>query len=295
MKIIYFNPKKMNKQLKASQHKKNFILLLNYSLLLINLYILYFNNNRKNILILKNSDYFIFTIINKAFTNISYFLNSKYYYKQRILPNKIHIKKDIFLNCVDLHKGQNIKNWLNNTLGNKFSFIFDTNKPDYLIYNVFGSRHLDYKYNNCVKIAYFTENRIPDLNIVDYGLGFFHINYLDRFYKRLTSFNNKSMINIIRKKYIIKKVKKKFCGAVISNKNAFFRNKFISELNKYKKVDMGGKYKNNIGKNVKNKIEFLSSYKFSIAMENSEGDGYTSEKIIQSFIVILAVVPQQVL
>ena len=47
---------------------------------------------------------------------------------------------------------------------------------------------------------------------------------------------------------------------------------------------MGGKYKNNIGEFVKNKIEFFSSYKFSIAMENSEGDGYTSEKLFQSFI-----------
>ena len=37
-------------------------------------------------------------------------------------------------------------------------------------------------------------------------------------------------------------------------------------------------------KNVKNKIEFLSSYKFSISMENSEGDGYVTEKIIESFI-----------
>ena len=46
---------------------------------------------------------------------------------------------------------------------------------------------------------------------------------------------------------------------------------------------MGGKFNNNIGGSVKNKIEFLSSYKFSIAMENSEGEGYTSEKLIQSY------------
>ena len=46
---------------------------------------------------------------------------------------------------------------------------------------------------------------------------------------------------------------------------------------------MGGKYKNNVGK-IKNKIKFLSSYKFSISMENTEGDGYLSEKIIDSFL-----------
>ena len=77
----------------------------------------------------------------------------------------------------------------------------------------------------------------------------------------------------------------KFCAAVISNSYmANFRLKFINDLSKYKKVDMGGRYGNNIGGNVKDKIKFLSTYKFSIAMENSSADGYVSEKIIQSFI-----------
>ena len=46
---------------------------------------------------------------------------------------------------------------------------------------------------------------------------------------------------------------------------------------------MGGRYNNNVGGAVKNKIEFLREYKFSIAMENSQGDGYTSEKIYESY------------
>ena len=47
---------------------------------------------------------------------------------------------------------------------------------------------------------------------------------------------------------------------------------------------MGGKFNNNIGGPVENKIEFFRQYKFSIAMENSDGDGYISEKIVESFI-----------
>ena len=46
---------------------------------------------------------------------------------------------------------------------------------------------------------------------------------------------------------------------------------------------MGGKSYTNIHGKVRNKIKFLSKYKFSIAMENSRGDGYLSEKIVQSF------------
>ena len=47
---------------------------------------------------------------------------------------------------------------------------------------------------------------------------------------------------------------------------------------------MGGKCKNSINGKIKDKIEFLSHYKFSIAMENSDGDGYLSEKIVDSFL-----------
>ena len=47
---------------------------------------------------------------------------------------------------------------------------------------------------------------------------------------------------------------------------------------------MGGKFNNNINGTVKDKIRFLNFYKFSIAMENSEGDGYLSEKIVHSFL-----------
>ena len=35
-----------------------------------------------------------------------------------------------------------------------------------------------------------------------------------------------------------------------------FRLKFIDELNKYKQVDMGGRYKNNVGGPVQKKTEF---------------------------------------
>ena len=79
-------------------------------------------------------------------------------------------------------------------------------------------------------------------------------------------------------------MRKKFCAAVISNCHAQFSLDFIDKLIKYKKIDMGGKCKNNINERIKNKIDFLSNYKFSIAMENSLGDGYMSEKIVDFFL-----------
>ena len=283
-KIIIFNFS--NKKKKKNKKNKLKIILINFSLLLINFFLLLkYLFKHKNYFKFKKTDFFILNIANKTFYNISEYLNIKYYKKnffiKRALLNKISPKKKIILDCVDLYRNQNIKKWINDSLGDKFSIIFDSNNPEYLIFNVFGSNHLKTKYNNCIKIAYFTENIIPDLNEVDYALGFSHINYLDRFFK----FPINNFINLTIRQNILKNpIRKKFCAAVISNKRGNFRNKFIKELSKYKRVDMGGKYNNNVGERVKKKIEFFLSYKFSISMENSEADGYTSEKIYQSFI-----------
>ena len=172
---------------------------------------------------------------------------------------------------------------------NKFVIKFNKNKPDYLIYNVFGNNHLSPKYNNSIKIAIFTENKIPDFNEADYAISHYHINYLDRCFKYSIFFwsnLNNTYYNTLRNKAINNTKRVKFCAAIISNNISTdgFRAKFINELSKYKKIDMGGKYNNNIGGPVTNKINFLESYKFSIAIENSEGNGYISEKIVDSFL-----------
>ena len=111
---------------------------------------------------------------------------------------------------------------------------------------------------------------------------------MDRYFKYSILFwTNFKAIDKRRKEILKQPVRKKFCAAVISNcehRFAKFRLNFIHKLSKYKKVDMGGKCQNNINGSVKNKIKFLSNYKFSFAMENSNGDGYLSEKIIDSFL-----------
>ena len=181
-------------------------------------------------------------------------------------------------------------------LNDKYIFQINSENPDYIIYGeYYNFEFIEQKYNNAIKIAFYGENKIPDFNRVDYAIGFQNINYLDRYFKRTTLINvlKSRYLNIKNKDFIEKRskvlnsqIRNKFCAAVISNYESSdgFRIKFIKELNKYKKVDMGGRFMNNIGNPVKNKIDFFSSYKFSIAMENSEGEGYISEKILDSFI-----------
>ena len=286
------------KRKKLKFFKKIILFLVNLIILLINLVLIFnqtaiknkeiFKKDIKKILKLKNADNFLYFIL-KKYQQISNYLNEKY--NNKLLKNKPknnkRCKKLIHLHSLDLYNPKNHRLWLKKKLKEKFIIRFDKNKPDYLIYNVFGNGHLSEKYSNTIKIAIFTENRIPDLNEVDYAIGRAHINYLDRFFKYPTFvwLNFKRMLEL-RKKLLENSIRTKFCAAVISNNMATngFRMKFINELNKYKSIDMGGRYLNNVGGPVKNKIEFLTSYKFSIAMENTEGDGYISEKIYDSFI-----------
>ena len=246
---------------------------------------------------IKNSDFFFIQLTIKTFSQISNYLNSKYTKNQIILNNTNILKindinfkkkrKKIKLYSVDLFDNNRHRNYIKNMLKDQFIIKFDSEKPDYLIYNIFGWEHLNHKYKNVVKIAFYTENKIPDFNEVDYAIGHYHINYLDRYFKFSIFFwSDLNTIKDKRNEVLNKPIRSKFCAGVISNSISTdgFRLKFIKKLNEYKSIDMGGLYNNNVGGPIKNKIEFLSSYKFSISMENSEGDGYLSEKIIHAFL-----------
>ena len=307
---------------------KFFLFIINYIIIIINISLLISKGNSKSRNIInkkelykfKNSDYFILELINKSYFEIcqilerkyNYFIikNSIYFKKARIqiynvdifsfdfyniflkyiLNNIINSKKKIQIYSVDLFSFDIHKKWLKDNLKDKFIIKFNKNNPDYLLYNVFGTEHLNPKYNNSIKIAVFTENKIPDFYEADYAIGHYHINYLDRYFKYSTFFwqnLNNTYFSLYRNE-IVNNISKKtnFCAALISNNiiTDGFRIKFIEELSKYKKIDMGGAYNNNIGQKITNKIEFLKSYKFSISMENTEGNGYISEKIVDSFL-----------
>ena len=244
---------------------------------------------------IKNTDNMTINFVKNSYYNISNLLNSKYIVNNS--NNNLSKKESLHKKKISYYIIDNMPSFytipqyklLKKILKRKYILEIKSDNPDYIIFDVFGCSHLDEIYQNSIKIAFFTENQIPDFNIADYAIGQSHIIYLDRYFKRsyflglLFTFNNR-YLNIIRKKVLNSHKRKKFCAAVISNDyiTDFFRLEFIEELNKYKYVDMGGTIKNNVGF-IQNKIKFLSSYKFSIAMENTEGNGYLSEKIIESF------------
>ena len=75
-----------------------------------------------------------------------------------------------------------------------------------------------------------------------------------------------------------------FCAYVMSNtkNSAPEREQLVDALNLYKPVAMGGKWRNNVGGPVEDKIAFQSDYKFVLAIENHSAPRLPNRKICPS-------------
>ena len=176
-------------------------------------------------------------------------------------------------------------NYFYNTL-KKYYNVEISPQPDYVFCSYFSQKHFNYQ--NAVKILYMGENVIPDFNLYDYALGFHHITFEDR-YLRLPHYAlyDKDIAPALNKhthsdEYYL--AKKKFCNRVVSNPDASGeRERMFRALDSFMKVDSGGRYGNNIGGPVKDKLAFERDYRFTLAYENSSTPGYVTEKILQAF------------
>lgn len=133
--------------------------------------------------------------------------------------------------------------------------------PDYLICDIASHDDLDY---DCVKIIATIENSIPDFSRYDYVMGFDYLTFGDR-YQRIPLFASyKSYEALKEQKTACSEsekealLKRKFCSFVVSNSGADpLRERFFHELSKYKRVDSGGRFLNNIGGGNKRQTEIL--------------------------------------
>ncbi|MCB1725353.1 MAG: hypothetical protein KDJ39_16840 [Gammaproteobacteria bacterium] len=139
-----------------------------------------------------------------------------------------------------------------------------------------------------IRIFVTGENVTADFNVTDYAFGFDRITFDDR-YCRLPLFK------LYREAYAaliaprpdaetILRNKTGFCAYVMSNvsNSAEQRVQIFDALSAYRTVDSGGRWRNNVGGPVEDKIAFQSRYKFALAIENSSTPGYLTEKFAES-------------
>lgn len=176
-----------------------------------------------------------------------------------------------------------------------FDIKYVDKNPDIVIFSVFGDSHKKFNNKNKIKVFYSGENfNAHRYKALDKELGWEKVKKYSDYC--ITSFKNYSWNNHFRlpdyiRKYgfdIKDKIEKinsdidKKEGIVYMQSNCKkFRNDFVKNLMKKKHVDCVGRCLKNKKVNVKNKLNFISSYKMNVSFENSRG--YTTEKLIDSF------------
>lgn len=184
-------------------------------------------------------------------------------------------------------------NYFIHTILTKYYNVEISDKPDYVFYYESSYEYLKY---DCIRIFNTGENVTPNFNLCDYGIGIDYLTFGDRYYRLppffTATFYSKKDIELAKeidlenpKKVTKEDLKKRteFCSFVYSNYLADDRRKDLFDtIFSYKKINSGGRYLNNIGGPVENKLEFELKHKFSMAIENSCRDGYTTDRIINS-------------
>ena len=171
-------------------------------------------------------------------------------------------------------------NYFTRLLSKRFN-VEISDDPDFYFFthNYFGTEnYLKYK---CHRIFLGWENERANWNICDYVLdGDFYPN--NQRHKRFPMWSTFEVDRLIQPKNLQAYLgKEKFCCMLVSNPKAKERIEFFHKLSAYKKVDSAGRYLNNVGHTVDNKMEFIKDYKFVISFENSSYPGYTTEKLVE--------------
>lgn len=132
-----------------------------------------------------------------------------------------------------------------------------------------------------MRIFYTGENVRTDFNVADYGIDFDYMEFGDR-HLHLPLF---ALGNIEQNRALNKR--ENFCAYIVTNggekNNVLLRELFFDKLSKYKKVDSGGRHRNNIGHFVEDKHKWLQEYKFNLCFENSSYPGYLTEKLFDAY------------
>jgi hypothetical protein len=175
-------------------------------------------------------------------------------------------------------------NYFTRVLSKKY-IVELSDDPDLFFFTHAYNGEREYLNYKCHRVFLGWENKRADWNCCDYVLDsdFYVNNSRHKRWPIWAAWNLQSLI--LPKDPSLFLQKKKFACMVVSNANAKQRISFFQQLSKYKQVDSGGKYLNNVGGAVADKRSFIKDYKFVLSFENSTYPGYTTEKLIEPMLM----------
>ena len=171
-------------------------------------------------------------------------------------------------------------------VSNRYDFeITSSKEAEYVFHSVHGYDVLKY---SGVRIFLAGENVSPNFSISDYAMTFERMTFGDRYiWLPLIKLYRESYASLCLPRPPLEQVlaqKTEFCAYVMSNlrDSAEERIRIFELLSDYKKVNSGGRWGNNVGGPVRDKISFQSKHKFVIAFENCSHPGYITEKFAEA-------------
>lgn len=178
-------------------------------------------------------------------------------------------------------------------LSRRYTLRLTETDPDYVIYSVFGTAFLSYP--DPIRILYTAENIRPDFNLCDYAFSFDWLTYEDRHFRTPNYFCYPQWEDVLaRGASDVRDLSDKpdFCNFIYSNGNGDpIRDEFFHALNARQRVESYGRHLRNCDRTISPpyqgdwstpKVESQRSFRFSIAFENTETPGYTTEKLMHA-------------
>jgi alpha(1,3/1,4) fucosyltransferase len=168
-----------------------------------------------------------------------------------------------------------------------YDFTFD-DTPDFLFYSHIGQRHRLY---NCVKIFHTQEKYWPNWKECDYAAVSVLVDDPRSAYLPIYAFDGRKE-KLIRASTpnpaSIRKSKPHFCSLLCAyvDRTVRRREQFFYALNRLRKVDSAGRALNNTGYRLppgdryQVKVDWLASYRFNLAFENTRRAGWCTEKLV---------------
>jgi len=189
----------------------------------------------------------------------------------------------------------NDENFIEPILSKYYNVVIDQKNPDVLFHSIFGGMRETPNYK-CKKVLFLGENYRPSKFGSNYSISFdphteanFRLPLWQAFIL-LRPFYLERLKN--RKNY---ESFDRFCSFTVSNPGNFMRNGMFQQLSQYKFIHSYGRYlTNDVGlqatskgrywRDAKDDFFLKHKHKFSITYENSPYPGYTTEKLMDSFL-----------